>query len=428
MKRVISFTLFGPDPMYSAGAVTNAALAARLYPGWVCRFHVGDSVVRSAIAELAGMPNTEMVLHIGEAEDYSALFWRFEGLDDESVGVWLFRDCDSRIGLREVAAVKEWSVTDADFHVMRDHPAHVVPVLAGMWGASGEGARKLAPLLPERVPSEHSMVDQVWLRDVAYPVMSSSLYVHADAGMGFDGETIHPFPTSRRPAGTGFEFVGQGFDAQGTPRLAQEGLRVSDEPRHEWRLFPEGTVPEYTTAAWYAGREHAPHLEQVGHRDRLLHTASCVAQEAMGLLGRGKPVTLVDLGAGDGGLLSLLGPGIRAWGYDLQPTNLEAAKHRRVDVRYGDVLTDEIEWGQIAVATEMLEHLLDPHGFVRKIAEHAQVLVCSSPRLETADEHYEFHTWAFDSVGYRALVEDNGWRVKRHTPVHGFQVLVAERA
>lgn len=423
MKRVISFTLFGPDPMYSVGAVANAALAARLYPGWVCRFHIGDSVDRAAIAELAGMPNTEVVLHTGEAEDYTALFWRFEGLDNETVGTWLFRDCDSRIGLREVSAVKAWSVSDAQFHVMRDHPAHVLPVSAGMWGARGEGARKLAPLLPEHPSAEHSMVDQVWLRDVAYPVMSSSLYVHADAGMGFDGETIHPFPYQRRPTDTGFEFVGQGFTEDERPRLAQEGLRVSDEAKHEWRLFPEGTVPEFTTPQWYAGREHAPHLEQAGHRDRLMYTASQVAQEAMA-----GPRTLVDLGAGDGGLLSLLGPGIKAWGYDLQPTNLEAAKARGVDVRYADVLHDDIEWGQIAVATEVLEHLLDPHAFVRKIAEHAEILICSSPRLETADEHYEFHTWAFDSVGYRALVEDNGWRVKRHTPVHGFQVLVAERA
>lgn len=424
MKRVISFTLFGSDPTYAKGAVANAKLAAQFYPGWVCRFHVGDSVDRNCLTELVMAPNTQVILHTGEPEDWTALFWRFHGLDDEQVGAWLLRDCDSRINAREAAAVNEWLVTDALFHVMRDHPAHVLPVMAGMWGARGEGARKLAPLLPDKPSAEHSMVDQVWLRDVAYPVMRPSLLVHADAGMGFGDEVIHPFPTPRgaSPSG-GFEFVGQGFDGQDKPRLAQEGYRVSAEPRHEWRLFPEGTIPEWTTPQWYAGREHAPHLEQAVHRDRLMHSAAQVAQEAMSGLR-----TLVDLGAGDGGLLSLLGPAIRAWGYDLQPTNLEAAKRRGVDVRYGDVLTDDIEWGDIAVATEMLEHLLDPHGFVRKIAEHAKVLVCSSPRLETADEHYEFHTWAFDAVGYRALVEDNGWRVKRHTPVHGFQVIVAVRA
>jgi hypothetical protein len=422
MKQVISFTLFGSNDMYARGAVANAQLAATHYPGWTCRFHVGDSVDRATIAELAAMRNTQVVLHIGGDEDFSSLFWRFAGLDDESGSVWLFRDCDSRIGAREAAAVKEWLALGAQFHVMRDHPAHVLPVMAGMWGARGDGARKLAPLLPERPATDHSMVDQVWLRDVAYPVMRDSLVVHAEAGMGFGDEQIRPFPTSRRRTGSGFEFVGQGFTADGTPRLAQEGYRVSDEPKHEWRLFPEGTVPVFTTPEWYAGRDHAPHLEQVGHRDRLMFTAAQVAREAMTGL-----KTVVDLGAGDGGLLSLLGPAMRAWGYDLQPSNLDAAKVRGVDVRYGDVLTDDIEWGEIAVATEMLEHLIDPHAFVRRIGEHAKVLICSSPRLETADEHYEFHTWAWDSTGYRELVEQGGWQVKRHTPVHGFQVLVAVR-
>lgn len=422
MKRIISFTLFGPDPTYAHGAVANAKLAARLYPGWVCRFHVGDTVDRETLTELVMQPNTQVVLHTGEPEDYTALFWRFRGLDEEAV--WLFRDCDSRLNTREAAAVEQWLQSDALFHVMRDHPAHVLPVMAGMWGARGEGARKLAPLLPEKPSGKLSQVDQVWLRDVAYPVMRSSLLVHADAGMGFGDEEIRSFPTTRDPAPTGgYEFVGQGFDGQDKPRLAQESYRVADTQRHEWRLFDEGTVPEWTTPEWYAEREHAPHLEQVGHRDRLMFTAGQIAREAMA-----GHRSLVDLGAGDGGLLSLLGPALRAWGYDLQPSNLAAAKHRGVDVRYGNVLSDEIEWGDIAVATEMLEHLLDPHGFVRQVAEHCKVLICSSPRLETADEHYEFHTWAWDGVGYRALLEDNGWWVKRHAPVRGFQVIVAVRA
>lgn len=190
----------------------------------------------------------------------------------------------------------------------------------------------------------------------------------------------------------------------------------------EWRLFEEGTIPVHTTPEWYAGREHAPHLEQVAHRDRLMFTAAQVAREVMA-----GATTVVDLGSGDGGLLSLLGPAVKAWGYDLQQTNIDAAKKRGVDVRYGDVLVDDIDWGEIAIATEMLEHLVDPHAFVRTIGEHSRVLICSSPRLETGELHYEFHTWAWDAEGYRALVEQGGWRVDRHTPVHGFQVLVARR-
>ena len=194
--------------------------------------------------------------------------------------------------------------------------------------------------------------------------------------------------------------------------------------RHEWRLFDEGTVPEYTTPEWYEGREHAPHLEQPGHRERLMQTAAYVAQAAFG---RGLR-TVVDLGAGDGGLLSLLGPAFRAWGYDLMPANVAAAKERGVDVRLGDVIGDAVDWADIAVCTEMLEHLVDPHDFVRAIAENCRALVCSSPADERPGRAYEYHTWCWDEAGYRALVEQAGFVVKAHRRVNRFQVLMAVRA
>ena len=200
-------------------------------------------------------------------------------------------------------------------------------------------------------------------------------------------------------------------------------LRGAAPTGHEWRLFPEGTVPEYTRPEWYAGRDHAPHLDQPLHRGRLLQTASFVAQAAFA----GKLRTVVDLGAGDGGLLSLLGPALTGWGYDLMPTNLDAAKKRGADVRYGDVVAGDIEWAEVAVCTEMLEHLVDPHGFVRRIGEHAQVLVCSSPWQERPGNAYEFHTFAWDMDGYRALVEQGGFKVQRQRCVGPFQVILAVR-
>jgi Methyltransferase domain len=192
---------------------------------------------------------------------------------------------------------------------------------------------------------------------------------------------------------------------------------------HEWRLFESGTVPEYTRPDWYAGRDHAPHLEE-GHRPRLQAAATFAAQAAYTL----GVDTVVDLGAGDGGLLSLLGPALHAWGYDLQPANVEAAKRRSVDVRLGDAVAGDVEWGQVAVCTEMLEHLVDPHEFVCRIGQHAQALVCSSPMDERPGQAYEFHTWAWDLDGYRALVEQGGWRIIRQRPVGRFQVILAVRA
>lgn len=194
-----------------------------------------------------------------------------------------------------------------------------------------------------------------------------------------------------------------------------------------WRLFEEGTIPPWTTAEWYAGRDRAPHVDEAVHRGRLDLAARMVRHAAHEL----ELSTVVDLGCGDGGLLWLLDkvrPPLDCWGYDLQQSNVgPAVAERGVDVRYGDVLWGEMEWGEIAVATEMLEHLVDPHAFVRRIAQHSRVLVASSPHTERPGNAYEFHTWAFDLAGYHELLEQAGFEVVAHETAGMFQVITGVR-
>lgn len=198
----------------------------------------------------------------------------------------------------------------------------------------------------------------------------------------------------------------------------------------EWQLYEPGTVPECTTPAWYEGRARAPHLEEGAHRDRLVLAADMV-RDAVDRFG---VRSVVDLGCGDGGLLSLLQGlsferDVPMWGYDLQRTNVNpAVLERNVDVRYGDTVAGEVEWGELAVCTEFLEHLLSPHEFVRRVGKNSRVIVASSPFTETDKSHYEHHVWAWDVPGYRALIEQAGYHVERHETTSMFQVLLAVKS
>lgn len=191
----------------------------------------------------------------------------------------------------------------------------------------------------------------------------------------------------------------------------------------EWRLFPEGTIPECATPEWYEGRDAAHHLEEPGQGERIFHTAAMViaAAEATGIR------RFADLGCGDGGLLQLVqGAFDEAWGYDLQPKNIAHARDvRKVDARLLDIHGPDIEWAPMAACTETLEHLVDPHGYVRQIAKHVDHLFVSSPAFETGDAHYEFHLWAWDTAGYRALLEQAGYTVKAQRLVGMFQICYA---
>jgi cyclopropane fatty-acyl-phospholipid synthase-like methyltransferase len=200
----------------------------------------------------------------------------------------------------------------------------------------------------------------------------------------------------------------------------------------ERRLFT-GPVPHVSTAAFHEHRERAPHLEQEWHRPRMEKAAAFVKTAATELRDSGQTVVSVsDLGCGDGGLLSLLANlrGVDAWGYDFQPSNAAGWVERGVHATYADVFgrdRDTVVYGDIVVCTEVLEHVADPHGSLRYFASKPAVkyLVCSSPWNENADIRDDCHAWAWDMPGYRALVEQAGFTVRRHVEVGTFQVILA---
>lgn len=203
----------------------------------------------------------------------------------------------------------------------------------------------------------------------------------------------------------------------------------------EWRLYPDHDVPPVSTFDFHADRPRAPHLEQPVHWGRLIKARDFVALaaqmiEANSPLGHyPRPFTVSDLGCGDGGLLQLLGQleGVDAWGYDFCPANQAGWAERGVTAEALDVFGEDVgrvKVGEIAVCTEVLEHIADPHKAVRWIAGQASYLVASSPATETDLSHDECHAWAWDMAGYRDLLEGGGFAVERHVQVGQFQVIL----
>jgi len=194
----------------------------------------------------------------------------------------------------------------------------------------------------------------------------------------------------------------------------------------EWKLF-EGDSSEFASPEWYEDREAAHHLEEGGHRERLFEAANLCAKarDEHGVN------TVSDLGCGDGGLLQVLGSADvfdAVWGYDLQPENIEYAVYTRgVDARLTDFGKDAtIDYGDATVVTEVLEHLEDPHGFLETLP--SRVVIASCPFTETANEHYEFHLWAWDNDGFEVLFKNAGWIVRSHFNSGMSQFVLATRS
>jgi hypothetical protein len=191
----------------------------------------------------------------------------------------------------------------------------------------------------------------------------------------------------------------------------------------EWKLF-DGSHSEKTTKEWYADRDAAHHLEENKHIPRLTQGASLV-QDCIDM----GASSLVDLGCGDGGFLFLIKDySIKSWGYDILNKNVEHGINvRKVDCRYSDFNNDSsIEYGEVAVLTEVLEHLENPHGVIKNLP--SKYLIASSPCNETDVNHYVHHLWAWDEVGFENLLKHGNYKImKKFILSKKFQLVLAVR-
>ena len=178
MKQVISYSLYGQQAKFLVGAIKNAQLAQRFFPGFTVRFYVGNSVPTWCRSTLALFPNVELI-PVDEAENSLARLWRFRAIFDPSVDVVLSRDADARLGIREAMAHQEFLDSQYDFHIIRDHPTgHGYLISAGMFACKTANMGFFKTLLDQTTLRDTYMQDQEFLSNAIYPNIMEKSLVH----------------------------------------------------------------------------------------------------------------------------------------------------------------------------------------------------------------------------------------------------------
>lgn len=200
----IAFSLFGDVPRYHVGARKNVLLAKQHYPGWYCVFFMDQptSETARALDQLGAI--------VVDASEYKlgSLYWRHTVGQLYQAEVYLVRDCDSRINGREAAAVDEWLKSDKRFHVMRDHPKHVVSVMQGMYGCKCPGVIGMGDLLA-KCPNERNGAVAAFDR-LYQDVFQHSVLEHGSFNKDqFPQQVPFPLPMENH------HFVGEQFDENG---------------------------------------------------------------------------------------------------------------------------------------------------------------------------------------------------------------------
>ena len=135
MKKVFSFTLFGDQEKYWKGLLVNIDLIHDKFPNWEIWVYIGNDVPDIVIYEL--QIKSVKLIKTNEVGMVNK-FFRFFPIDDPDVEICIIRDTDSRIYERDESCIRDFIMSPAGAHIIRDHPNHHHRMMAGMWGIKQE--------------------------------------------------------------------------------------------------------------------------------------------------------------------------------------------------------------------------------------------------------------------------------------------------
>jgi hypothetical protein len=175
--KVISLSLFGNNKKYTLGSLKFVTSAKKNLPEWKIVFFVGRSVSESHLQRLQLLGAT--LIRVDEPEDLSASAWRFRTWLLGKPGWIIFRDSDSIVSLREARAVEQWVSSQRVVHIIRDHPFHSAPILAGLWGIRASFTEWFGNEVKKYSFNDSYGSDQDFLEKIVYPKIVDLSLVHA---------------------------------------------------------------------------------------------------------------------------------------------------------------------------------------------------------------------------------------------------------
>lgn len=142
-QRIIAISMYGPkeNAMFSSNASVGMlyeliADMTKMYSGWILRVYHDASIKEDIICPIectfkhVDFCNASALGNLADIDAYMPpKIWRFLPAADPLVDVMGSRDLDSPLAQRELDAVNEWLSSDKQWHSMRDHPLHTVPML-----------------------------------------------------------------------------------------------------------------------------------------------------------------------------------------------------------------------------------------------------------------------------------------------------------
>ena len=210
MKKLLSYSLFQIDPKENAYIQTMLAskeILDELYPDWIRRVYIGDTV-RPEVYNVLEKWGYELI--VMPHNHYAGTFWRFLPFWDDTIDIWLCKDADCIPSYTERAAEIEWEQSDKGFirtewytDDARDKTGLLWWIAAAYMGSK----RQCNEIISANIPREHIegafkynafyAHDERWLYDHVRPLIEDNVFSWAPHhefthyGLGMNGKQVY---------------------------------------------------------------------------------------------------------------------------------------------------------------------------------------------------------------------------------------------
>lgn len=174
-RKIISYCLYGSDPIYRVGMKENLKLAKIFYPEWEVFVYCDTPTYEEVYVELSNLG-----AKVFNAEETQAMYSRLLPLNTNQDAIRIFRDADSRFSYKELSAVDEWLESDKTLHIMKDHEFHGhTKIMGGMFGLKPHPVK-----LDLNRPDFNYGDDEALLTEVLFPMFQDDYIQHDNGRFG----------------------------------------------------------------------------------------------------------------------------------------------------------------------------------------------------------------------------------------------------
>lgn len=204
MRKLISYSLYGNNPIYWLGLLNNIRVKPYVMPDWDIIVYIEQNhFLIPILTEL----NIQLDICSNDLGGTFGSAWRFYAMDRTDAEYILFRDADSILTYRDAWGASQWIQSGKTLFKVKDFPTKS-PLCAGCFGIKGG-------VYPNIRPDVHSFIkvygtsyscDEAFLQATIWAKYQNDCYT-----CGNDGE---PFPkaiTTSLPF-TGFKLRTKLFD------------------------------------------------------------------------------------------------------------------------------------------------------------------------------------------------------------------------